>query len=237
MAFFQIAGLTVQMDPKESTLSQNSLAYRLNTDCPPHIDMEITLSPEKIAELQALEPNMRVSSIEYMYTGAIFYNKLLTFQGFMLHSSAIVYQGQAYLFSAPSGTGKSTHTQLWRTCFGEENTYILNDDKPALRLTPDGWMAYGTPFSGKYDISRNTGVPIKAICFIERSETNHIELMSEKEAIQNLMFQTQRPRKIENMNLLLQLLDKLVGHVPVFKLRCNMDPEAAYLAYETMSKA
>lgn len=236
MAFFQIAGLTVQMDPKETTLSRNSQAYRLDTDCPPHIDMDITLSPEKIAKLQAEEPNMSINSIEYMYTGAMFYHKLLTFEGFMLHSSAVVYKGHAYLFSAPSGTGKSTHTQLWRTCFGED-AFILNDDKPALRLTEQGWMAYGTPFSGKVDLSRNIGVPVKAICFIERSETNHIHLMPEKEAIHNLMFQTQRPRKMENMNLLLQHLDKLVGHIPVFQLHCNMDPEAAHLAYETMSKA
>lgn len=236
MAFFQIAGLTVQMDPKEATLSRNSQAYRLDTDCPPHVDMDVTLSPEKFAELQALEPNMSTNSVEYMYTGSLFYHKLLTFGGFMLHSSAVVYKGHAYLFSAPSGTGKSTHTQLWRTCFGEE-AFILNDDKPAVRLTEQGWFAYGTPFSGKVDLSRNVGVPIKAICFIERGETNEIATMPEKEAIQNLMFQTQRPRKFESMDLLLQLLDKLVGRIPVFKLQCNMDPEAAYLAYETMSKA
>lgn len=236
MAFFQIAGLTVQMDPKETILPRNSQAYRLDTDCPAHIDMDITLTPEKIAEIQEREPNMPLDYIEYMYTGALFYHKLLTFQGLMLHSSAVVYKGYAYLFSAPSGTGKSTHTQLWRTCFGED-AFILNDDKPAVRLTEQGWMAYGTPFSGKVDLSRNIGVPIKAICFIERGETNQIAPMPEKEAIQNLMFQTHRPRRLENMDLLLQLLDKLVGHVPVFHLHCNMDPEAAYLAYETMSKA
>ena len=55
----------------------------------------------------------------YMNSGSQFYRELLKFSGFMLHSSAIEYEGRAYLFSGPSGRGKSTHTRLWQSLFGE----------------------------------------------------------------------------------------------------------------------
>ncbi len=240
MGIFQIAGLTVRMEPKEALLIRNSQAYRLDAaseSACSQVDMELLLSSEQMEQLHALHPQSPAQNIEYMYIGALFYHKLLSsFQGMMLHSSAVVYEGQAYLFSAPSGTGKSTHTGLWQTYFGSENVFILNDDKPALRLTADGWMAYGTPFSGKVDLSRNVGVPVKAICFIERGETNEIAPMPEKEAIQNLMFQTHRPKGVENMDILLQLVENIIDSVPVFQMRCNMDPEAARVAYEAMSK-
>lgn len=240
MGIFQIAGLTVRMEPREALLTQNSRAYRLETaleSACPQVDMELLLSSEQMEQLHALHPQSPAQNIEYMYIGALFYHKLLTsFQGMMLHSSAVVYEGQAYLFSAPSGTGKSTHTGLWKKQFGEENVFILNDDKPALRLTSDGWFAYGTPFSGKVNLSRNVGVPVKAICFIERGEANEIASMPEKEAIQNLMFQTHRPRDPKDMDILLQLVEKIIGSIPVFQMRCNMEPEAARVAYEAMSK-
>lgn len=234
MGIFQIAGLTVRMEPREQPLTENSMAYVSATDITPDID--IVLTDELMQRLQAQKPEISSSVIEYLYTGSWFYHKLLSFQGLMLHASAVVYQGQAYLFSAPSGTGKSTHTGLWKQVFGSEHVFILNDDKPALRLTADGWYAYGTPFSGKVNLSRNIGVPLKAICFLERGECNTISRLSEKEAIQNLMYQTVRPRDEAYMDILLQLVEKIIGSIPVYQMRCTMEPDAARVAYEAMSK-
>lgn len=239
MGIFQIAGLTVQMEPKEEILTQNSRAYRLDAEAEAgclQADINLLLPEGKLEQLQAAKPMVSKNSIEYLYIGSWFYHQLIPFQGIMLHASAVVYEGQAYLFSAPSGTGKSTHTALWKQVFGEDNVFILNDDKPALRLTKDGWMAYGTPFSGKVDLSRNVGIPLKAICFIERGETTEIAPMPEKEAIQNLMFQTIRPRDVADMELVLQLVEKIIGSIPVYQMRCTMEPEAAKIAYEAMSK-
>lgn len=234
MGIFQIAGLTVRMEPREQPLTENSMAYRLDSDVTPDID--IVLTDEMMEKLLAQKPEIPSNVTEYLYTGSWFYHKLLSFQGLMLHASAVVYEGQAYLFSAPSGTGKSTHTGLWKQVFGSENVYILNDDKPALRLTADGWYAYGTPFSGKVNLSRNVGVPLKGICFLERGSYNEIARLPEKEAIQNLMFQTVRPREIADMDLLLQLVEKIIDSIPVFKMQCTMDPDAARVSYEAMSK-
>ena len=82
--------------------------------------------------------------------------------------------GQAYLFSADSGVGKSTHSRLWQQVFGDQRVTIINDDKPALRLRDGVWYVYGTPWSGKYGLNHNLCYPLAGICFLERSKTNKI---------------------------------------------------------------
>ena len=208
MGIFQIADLIVKMEPQSDPLLENSKAYGLDTNTA--ADVDIVLPDSVCQRLRELYPETPSNMVEYLYTGSLFYHKLLSFEGFMLHASAVVYEGQAYLFSAPCGTGKSTHTRLWQEYFGADHAFILNDDKPALRLTADGWMAYGTPFSGKVNLSRNVGVPLKGICFLERGAENVISPMPEKNAIQNLMFQTVRPREVTDMDVLLQLIEKII---------------------------
>ena len=142
--------------------------------------------------------------------------------------------GRAYLFSAPCGTGKSTHTRLWLEQFGERAA-ILNDDKPALRRVDGKWYAYGTPWSGKHDISINTRVPIAGICVLRRGEINKIERYSGAGAVHDILEQTTRSRSPEFMNKMLNLLDKLLTEVPVWRMECNMDPEAAIMSHRAMS--
>lgn len=177
-------------------------------------------------------PHLDIDSIEYVFLGAEYYSALVHFNGMMLHSSCVVYDGKAYLFSAASGTGKSTHTQLWLKRF--PGSFILNDDKPAIRITEDGIFAYGTPFSGKTDLNVNTGVPIGGICVLQRGETNHIEKITVEEALFNILNQTVRPYNEEEMDKLLKTLDKVIENVPVYRLSCNMELEAAEVAYNGM---
>lgn len=172
---------------------------------------------------------------EYMLTGSMFYTALLSYGGFMLHASAVVYDGRAYLFSAPSGTGKSTHTQLWLKHFGKK-AVILNDDKPALRFVGDELVAYGTPWSGKTDEQMNIHAPVAGIAFIERADSNSISVMDKKEAMINIFSQTVRPRSREKTDCLADILDRLLRNVPVYRLCCNMEPDAAVVAYEAMKR-
>ena len=185
-------------------------------------------------ELKPQYPNITDDIGEYLSTGASFYKQLLNYDGMMLHSSAVVVDGKAYLFSAPCGTGKSTHTKLWLEWFGDR-AYILNDDKPALRLENGVWYAYGTPWSGKHDISVNTGVPLAGIAMIQRGETNEITPWGGKDAIFSILTQVNRPKDMQFRVKLLELLDKLITQVPVWKLQCNMEPEAAEISYAAMS--
>ena len=227
--FYHIAGLSVAMDSFGRTVAQAA----------PYLTESVNKVDIKIQSSWSIRkkdyPMVSDDEGEYLATGANFYKQLLDFNGLMLHSSAVVVDGRAYLFSADSGTGKSTHTQLWIKELADR-AFILNDDKPALRLKNGVWYAYGTPWSGKNDISINAGYPIAGIAMIERAEYNSIVLLNEKDAVLSVYRQVNHPTATEYRIKLLELLDKLIRQVPVWKLKCNMETEAAHLSYSAMSK-
>ena len=225
---YKIAGLVVRMDSFGMT-EKRAERYLCDTDETADIVLE-----SKWKRLKEWKPWISDDHCEYMVTCTMFYRHLIDHDGFMIHSSAVVVDGKAYLFTANSGTGKSTHTSLWLKQFGDR-AYILNDDKPALRLEDGVWYAYGTPWSGKHDISRNERVPVAGIACLERGEINEIESFGGIQAIGAIMKQVNRPKAAEYRVKLMQLMDKLITQVPVWKLKCNMDPEAVKVSYEAMS--
>ena len=225
---YKIAGLVIQMDTFGMT-EQRAMPYLCDAAETVDFNME-----SKWQRLKEWKPWISDDHCEHMVTCTMFYRHLIDHSGFMLHSSAVVVDGKAYLFTATSGTGKSTHTALWLKHFGDR-AYILNDDKPALRLEDGVWYAYGTPWSGKHDISRNERVPVAGIACLERGEENEIAPFGGIEAIGAIMKQVNRPRAAEYRVKLMKLMDKLITQVPIWKLKCNMDPEAVKVSYEAMS--
>ena len=225
---YKIANLTIQMSTFGRTLAQAE-PYR----CEPAQPDIIIRSDWQT--LQKNQPHLSDEDCEYLSTGGSFYRQLLKFDGMLLHASAVVVDGYAYLFSAPCGTGKSTHTKLWLRVFGDR-AYILNDDKPALRFENGAWYAYGTPWSGKHDISANVRVPVAGICFLHQAKENTIRPFSGPKAIFSLLEQTARPAGADLRGLLMALLDKLLTHLPVWEMGCNMDTEAAEVSYSAMSQ-
>ena len=226
---YRIAGLAVRMDTFGRTLKQAE-PY-LAIDKAANADIVIRADWRS---LQSKQPHLSDEDCEYMSTGASFYKQLMNHGGIMLHSSAVVVDGRAYLFSAPCGTGKSTHTKLWLKRFGSR-AYILNDDKPALRLENGVWYAYGTPWSGKYDISSNCRAELAGIAVLERGESNKIAPFGGVDAIRSILNQMVRPPDSVSRGKVLELTDELVKKVPIWKLTCNMEPEAAAVAYKGMS--
>ncbi len=232
---YLIAGIKTQMLLKENGKTKLQ-AKEYRSDFSEEAELFIGLRDEFLQKKQKENPHLTKDECEYIWTGEFFCKSLIAFGGFMLHASAIVYEDKAYLFSAPSGTGKSTHTRLWQEAFGEEKTYILNDDKPALRLQGDEIIVYGTPWSGKTDKNKNKGVPLFGICFLERANENHIEKIDAKSAIFKILNQTIRPKEEAQMSQLLMLVDKVITKTNVYKMGCNMSLDAAYTAYNEMSK-
>ncbi len=153
----------------------------------------------------------------------------------LMHGSVIAVDGQAYLFTAKSGTGKSTHTRLWREYFGDR-AVMVNDDKPLLELSETGVTVYGTPWNGKHHLGCNMAAPLKALCILERGEKNSVEKISAAGAYSLLLQQSNRAVGAEKMLLTLDLLEKIMGRVPIYRLKCNMEPEAAKVAYEGMQE-
>lgn len=155
--------------------------------------------------------------------------------GIIFHSSAVMVDGEAYLFTAPSGTGKSTHARLWRELLGSR-AVMINDDKPIIRYIDGEFYVYGTPWNGKHRLDTNTRARIKAIARIEQAKENSITFADKGEMLMTVLNQTIRPDNIEQMDKLLNLLDKLLNKVKLYSLGCNISKEAAELSFNTMSK-
>lgn len=153
----------------------------------------------------------------------------------LMHGAVVAVDGQAYLFTAKSGTGKTTHTRLWMRQFGDR-AVMVNGDKPLLHITSEGVTVYGTPWDGKEHLSTNTSCPLKALCILTRSKTNHIERISKKEALPMLCQQSYRPCSPIGAQKTLALVDRLGSSVPLYRLGCNMEPEAALVAYHGMNQ-
>lgn len=151
----------------------------------------------------------------------------------LFHGSVISVDGEAFIFTAKSGTGKSTHTRLWREYFGER-AVMVNDDKPLLKVSKDGLTAYGTPWNGKHRLGSNIEVPVKGICILKRGETNHIHRLEPKEAYPMLLQQTYRMNTIQGMQKTLKLVEEMTQATELYELFCNMEINAAEVAYQGM---
>ncbi len=231
LKYYRIAGLSVAMDTFGRTEKQAEAYISEPVENP---DVRIAVSAEA---MQKEYPYLSLDECQYIFSCRVFYWHLLQFGGMLLHASAVVKDGYAFLFSACSGTGKSTHTNLWRKVYGYDKVLMLNDDKPALRLENGRWYAYGTPWSGKTDQNLNLRVPLGGICMLERGEKNEIAPFGGTKAMFEILQQTMRPAEAEDREKVLENLSSILENVPVWKLRCNMEEEAARVSHDAMYQA
>ena len=145
---------------------------------------------------------------------------------FLLHGSTLVMDGRAYLFTAKCGTGKSTHTRLWRQVFGER-VFMLNDDKPFLELSRTGVTAWGSPWSGKHGLDTNASAPLAGVCILERGMENQIRPLTPAEALPLLQEQADEQDHF--------FLESLVKTIPLWQMACTKEPSAARMAWEAMA--
>ena len=225
---YRIADLNVRM-PEVGDMPERMKHYEISAE----------ETAEVVIRADELRPEtIRLNSIcqqYYLETGKVFYKKLLSFDGMMLHASAVAMDGCGYLFSGPCGMGKSTHTQLYLREFGN-HAEIINDDKPAMRRIGDTWYVYGTPWCGKDGINVNRKVRLGGICFLRRGDTS-IRRLSPQESVRYILGQTQHRLERENMIKLMGIVDKLAREVPIFELFSHAEPSDAHLSYTEMTKA
>ena len=164
-----------------------------------------------------------------------FAEHLLAHNTLLLHGSAIAVDETGYLFTARSGTGKSTHTRLWREVFGQR-AQMINDDKPFLQLTDQSVLVCGCPWSGKHGLDSNITVPLSGICILERGTQDRIFPLAPDQAMPMLSKQAYWPLAEEDHPLLRRLLDTLANQVPLWRMECTKDPQAARVAWSAMSK-
>ena len=224
----KIADLIAEI-PEGGGLASRCREYRYNGN-----DAADVIIDEKLYRFERYSEHLSADDVAYLESGFQFCMELLKHDGFYLHASAVELDGRAYLFSGPSGMGKSTHTRLWQQAFGAD-AQVFNDDKPALRMLEGRWYAYGTPWCGKDGINQNKKVPLAGICFLKQAPENRIRALAPREALGRIMAQTTHRMKLaENLDLLLGRLEKIVQMIPVYELENRPEPEAACLSYETM---
>lgn len=229
---YVIAGLKVEMETIGELLQRRSQKYLCNFSDTP--DIIIMTDRSKWDILKSRDAELSDQMCEYITTSAMFYNSLIAHDGFLLHSSAVEFGGKAYMFTADSGTGKSTHTRLWRQYIKSVN--MINDDKPAVRLIDGEFYAAGTPWSGKTDQNASVLVPVGAAALLYRSEQNEISPADKKTAVHAFLKQTLLPADPTYTDRLAVLLDKFIRTVPIYNFGCNISEDAVKTSFEAMTK-
>ena len=175
------------------------------------------------------DPFLERAAIQRAFAELLFDRDIL-----LVHGSTVAVDGRAYLFAAKSGTGKSTHTRLWRQVFGQR-AVMINDDKPFLQLTDTGAIVFGSPWSGKHGLDTNISAPLGGICILERGPENIIRPISAKDALPRLHKEAYIPMDAEKHPKFQVIVEKLARQVPLWHMTCTKDPQAAQVAFNAMS--
>lgn len=167
--------------------------------------------------------------------------RLPMYGAFVFHAAAVLQGERAYAFSAARGVGKTTHAKLWQEVFNGNGLVpraeIINGDKPILRAIEGRLWIWGTPWSGKERIQKNTAKPLCAICFLEQGRENIIEPCRAADTIARILESTEYPDTQEGVDALARLVAKTVKSVPSFTLKCRPDEEAVRVAWLELSHA
>ena len=229
MPIYNIADLNILINPSSDEIKKRISPYIVNSDS---FDFEVKVSQNDISDFIS---NSKQHCNSFMAESTLILtqicNRILeNYDGFFFHSSSLMLDDEAYVFTAVSGTGKSTHTALWRKLF-KEKVVMINDDKPIIRKKDGVFYVYGTPWMGKSNIGNNVKAPVKAVYILQRGEKNSVVRVKPGEVFKNILEATVVPTDRRNMEKLLDLLNEFFSSAPLFLLTCNMDIEAAQVAY------
>ena len=161
--------------------------------------------------------------------------KLPAYDRFVFHGAAVKAFDKGFIFTAPSGTGKTTHISLLMKHFGEYVS-IINGDKPILSLADGDARVYSTPWAGKERWHTNTSAPLGGIIILKRGKENRIQKVSPERCFDELMKQVYIPKNGEMMLKTLDMLDKLAKRVDFYVLECDISRAAAETSYKILSQ-
>lgn len=230
---YEIAGLRIKIENKHPFTNKFCEKY-LSADQESDVAIVANVTEEEFFEEKKLSPGYSDGYIENICLYRSLCSKLPVLNRMLLHAAILEYDGKAYAFLGRSGTGKSTHTNLWLQYLPK--TSIVNGDKPILEILPNNeCLAYGTPWMGKERLGRNTVAPLKGFCFLEQAKENSIKKLSLSEASSRLFSQVLLPTEEENAVATLELLDRLLRNVPAYLLKCTISEESVKHSFETLT--
>lgn len=237
----EIAGVIFRVHPMYETTRIYCRNYR--SDLVPAYEIFVTeedLSLEQtFAEQEALEEGLKIRKftnpfLERAVIQRKIAERLLNHDTLLLHGSTVGLDSAAYLFTAACGTGKSTHTRLWREVFGER-AVMVNDDKPFLQVSQDCVIAHGSPWSGKHGLDTNVSLPLKGICLLRRGSENRISHADRDSLRAMLRHQCLIPDDPALRAHAEELIENLMKLVPLWEMECTKSPDAARVSYGAMS--
>ncbi len=232
----KLAGVPIEVDAIHGRVERMCEAYL----CDEPAEMRVVSSEALIAaERSAAKENADALSDAYLEELVVYRQiaeQMAEHDVLLFHGSAVAADGNAYLFTADSGTGKSTHARFWREVLPEKghDVFMVNDDKPLLKFADGDILVCGTPWDGKHHLSSNVMVPLKGLCFLSRGEENQILPLDGKEMLSDLMQHCFRPVETPHLLRAVYLLDRLSRQVPIYALSCNMEKDAALVSFERM---
>lgn len=202
-------------------------------------DLDIVTGKDDVAKIRSeLEGGLTDDYLETLAIHGLVAEQLPRLDRLVFHGAVVAYKGKGYLFTAPSGTGKTTHISLWRRHLGSAAT-VINGDKPILRVNGgekgDVVTAYGTPWSGKERWQTNTSAPLNALCLVTRGLENSIRKVDPGDCLERIVAQTCLPDDTLMRLKTIDLLDRMLGALDVYELECDMTPDAARCSFEALT--
>lgn len=205
-------------------------------------DLVVTITQDAIDAERAISTDEHPWSDSYLETLAVLRaiaNELPQRRRLLVHGAVVRYDGRAYLFTAPSGMGKSTHIMLWRQYLGEA-VRVVNGDKPFLRIpeaADEPSVVYGTPWAGKEGWQENASAPLAGIVFVSRSEpgASSIRRIEPATCLEKALRQVYMPNDALAAANTLELMDALLTRVPLFSLACDMSEDAVRVSFEALT--
>ena len=194
----------------------------------------VTYNERDLEDVLKLSPEAQKEHQEYLCIFDKIASMLPEHEMILMHGALIEYNGEGFLFTAPSGTGKTTHISLWKKYLGDK-VIIVNGDKPELVIRENSVLAYGTPWCGKEGWHVNKSVPLKGICLIQRGSKNKIKQISPGKYIELFIQQLYFDMGSSEVLKVFEIFNKITERVPFFLLECDISEEAAKCSFEKMT--
>lgn len=245
-----IAGVRCELGYADPTTAQYFRDYRDDCDYRDETGRADAAAPAirvpydaaRVDRMVAQYPNLPRPFVEAQWLYNMVCPQLLRFRRLTFHGACVEFAGRAYIFTAYSGTGKSTHIRLWRRYLGNA-VQIVNGDKPILAF-PDPSpaapgdhpiLACGSPWGGKEGWQRNVQVPLAAVCMLHRGTVNAIRRASVQEALDELINRIYLTSDAGEAGHAMTMLDELITRVPVYRLDCDMSEDAVRVSFEGLT--
>ncbi len=232
MTTLLLADLVIQIKHKYGYIRKHGKDYIYEGDRP--VDIYIEITQEDIEnERKMADGNFFDNYLEYICAYRKIANEIIKFDAFVMHGTVISVEDRGIIFTALSGTGKTTHMLYWQELLGDKLT-VINGDKPIIRFFDGVPYAFGTPWAGKESFHTNARVELKDICLIERADINEVVPLTGFQVVSVFVKQIYKPSNPDLINKTFDLANNLLSNCNLRKIRCIKDISAAKTAYSTI---